>query len=478
MWDLAQGKNSMNDIRMAWMAMLLLTSACVESNPQPSPGQEQDTRYSDRTDLVGTDGTASVDDHASVVDDISADADLAGEDLDILADAPDTTDAEEPGDTAEPFDLGEPNPCPLDLCPAGAESAPDPSTWGPYPVGAMTFPVTLLDQNGVPRTIRIEVWYPTTEEHRNGPFDAIDFVLDAPESVKDLVQVYEGQLPSIPVDVVRDAPLRRADGPYPLVVFSHGAYGIRFQSVFFTVPLASHGYVVASADHTGNILYDLLGDGGYNVDSMIISAFDRPLDAVAVIDEMMRRSSDITDPLYLSVDDQFVGISGHSFGGYTSLNLGFTDPRIKAVLPMAPATAPLGLLGFKLEEFPHPMMMMTGGMDKTLPTENEMAKPFLDFPSPKFYFELNTGGHFTYSDICMLDLLYIANDLGIPDADNALNDGCADFNLDTAIAHPIIRQFGIGFFNYYLRQSPGSQQWFSADAAQLLVDYLTYTFEP
>jgi predicted dienelactone hydrolase len=458
--------------------VLVLMSACVESNPQPSPGQDSDTRYWDRLDALEADATAGLHDQVPEMDDASAEADLSGEELDSEADGGDTIDVQRPEDITEPFDVGLPDPCPLDLCPAGPEYAPDPSTTGPYPVGAMTFPVTLLDQNGNPRTIRIEVWYPTTEEHRNGPFDAIDFVQDAPESVKDLVQVYEGQLPSIPVDVVRNAPLRRADGPYPLVVFSHGAYGIRFQSVFFTVPLASHGYVVASADHTGNILYDLLGDGSYNVDSMIVSAFDRPLDAVAVIDEMIRKSSDITDPLYLAVDDQGVGISGHSFGGYTSLNLGFTDSRIKAVLPMAPATFPLGLLGFKLAEFPHPMMMMTGGLDKTLKTQDEMAKPFLDFPSPKFYFELKTGGHFTYSDICMLDLLYIANDLGIPDADNALNDGCADFNLDTDIAHPIIRQFGIGFFNYYLRQSPGSLQWFSADAAEPLADNLTYTFQP
>ena len=103
-----------------------------------------------------------------------------------------------------------------------------------------------------------------------------------------------------------------------------------------------------------------------------------------------------------------------------------------------------------------------------------MREPYKEYPSPKFYFELNAGGHFTYSDICQLDLLYIANDLGIDDADNALNDGCADYNVPSEIAHPLIRQFGIGFFNYYLRHSDESLQWFNAEAAAMFPEILTY----
>ena len=38
----------------------------------------------------------------------------------------------------------------------------------------------------------------------------------------------------------------------PLILFSHASYGHRRQSSFLCAHLASHGYVVAAADHTGN----------------------------------------------------------------------------------------------------------------------------------------------------------------------------------------------------------------------------------
>jgi predicted dienelactone hydrolase len=56
------------------------------------------------------------------------------------------------------------------------------------------------------------------------------------------------------LDVARTPTYRdvdRAAGQYPLVLFSHGNAGIRFQSLFLAAHLASHGYIVASPDHQG-----------------------------------------------------------------------------------------------------------------------------------------------------------------------------------------------------------------------------------
>ena len=463
-----------------WILVAVFMVACIESNPQPSPQGNNAVDTLSAGDLWegDKDGVASLtdatvqDDFSQQEDQVSFDAaDISADSNIPLEDAVDVDDVDlTPEDVLEEIEIV---PCVEEGCPAGPGWALDPSVNGPYPVGVRTHTVDLLDHLGNPRTIRVEVWYPTTDEYADGPFDAIDFYADAPEDLKSVVEQYREQLPSIQVDVTRDAPPRIADGPFPLVVFSHGAYGVRFQSVFFTVPLASHGYVVVSADHTGNVLYDLLL-GAYNVEDMILSAFDRPLDAVALIDDAFLRNEDPDGYLFGMINESEVGISGHSFGGYTSLNLGFTDSRIKAVLPMAPATTPLGLLGFDAATFPVPMMMMAGAMDKTLPPDGEMREPYTKYPSPKFYFELNAGGHFTYSDICQLDLLYVANDLGIDDADNALKDGCAEYNVPSEVAHPLIRQFGIGFFNYYLRHSDESLPWFNANAASMFPEILTY----
>ena len=367
--------------------------------------------------------------------------------------------------------------CAGDFCAAGPEHAPDPSKWGPFPVGVTTTYLDLVDHLGEPRTIRVEIWYPTTDEYREGPFDQIDFYDDAPPEAKDRVEKFSLQLPPIEVQASRDTPVRTGDGPYPLVVFSHGAYGIRFQSVFYTVPLASHGYVVAAMDHTGNVLYDLLAADGYNFDDMILSALDRPYDVVVTTAMVTSRSRKKGDMLYGSVREDAIGLSGHSFGGFTSFLVPFLDPRIKAVVAHSPATSFLSMLGYDVKDFPAPVMIQGGMLDKTLDPEKEVYPIWPKLPAPKFQFMLKTGGHFTYSDICLLDLVYIAESLGFDDATNALDDGCADFNLDPDVAHVMINQFAIGFFNYYLRGSKDSLKYFDADAAKKLEADLQYQIE-
>ena len=372
----------------------------------------------------------------------------------------------------------DPDPgCNGDFCAAGPEHSPDPAAWGPFPVGGLTTTVELVDWEGHPRTIRVEIWYPTTDVYADGPFEDIDLYADAPEEYKEILAPYANEIPSIPVQVSRDTPMRRGDGPYPVVLFSHGAYGVRFQSVFFTVPLASHGYIVVSMDHTGNVLYDMFGPAGFNEDGLVHSALNRPLDSVATLDEILARNETPGDLLEGMIRPDAIGMSGHSFGGYTSFHMGFSDPRIKAIVPQAPATGMLPIMGFNFADFQIPVMVQADALDGTLPPETEMRPAYEGVPPPKFWFYLTTGGHFTYSNICQLDLLHIAEDLGIDGADNALDDGCAEYNIPVEEAHPMINQFAIGFFNYYLRGSTGSLQYFDAAAAEVYSDALEYEFE-
>ncbi len=425
----------------------LFAAGCLESNPQPAPGKPTADLSSADTGYEGPDKGAD------------------GTSREATDGAPD----------AVAQDVPEPQPeCFEDLCPAGPAVAPDPSVKGPYPVGVTTFEIELLDNEGNPRTVRIEAWYPTLDEYRDGPFDAIDLYEDAPANIKETVGNYKDALPPIPTDAIRDVPLRTDNGPYPLILFSHGAFGVRFQSVFFTVPLASHGYVVVSPDHTGATIYNLLEPDGYNAEDLFISGLDRPLDLTALLEEMLVRNQDPADAFFNSIDPENIAVSGHSFGGYAAFRMAFEDPRIKAVLAHEPLTTIIDLLGYKFEDLPVPCMMMAASLDKTLDPPAEMYEPYQLMPPPKYYLELLAGGHFTFSDICVLDLVYVANDLGIDDAENALDDGCADYNIPVKIAHPIINQFGIGYFNYYLRNSGDSFQYFNADAAAVIAEHALY----
>lgn len=370
--------------------------------------------------------------------------------------------------------LPPPPVCVGELCAADERHAPDPSTWGPFPVGVKTFEMDALGWEDKPRHFKVEVWYPATEEARGGPYEAIDLIADAPPEALALIGDFD--VPPVVTHQVRDAALRLDGAPWPLVIFSHGAFGVRFQSVFFTTYLASHGYVVASPDHPENTVYDLVINGEYSPEAVGFNALDRPRDVSALIDLLLARNAADGDFFQGAMRPEDIGMSGHSFGGFTSFYMAFDDPRIRAIVPMAPATSFLFFFGFDLAELTTPTLLMAGGLDKTLDPEAEMWAAYEQLPPPKDYFDLVAGGHFTYSDICVLDLEKIADELGIPTG-GALSDGCADFNVPPDLAHEIIRQFGVGFFNHHLRGSPDSRQWFDVEAAAAWAPHVELSHE-
>ncbi|RMF12332.1 MAG: hypothetical protein D6761_12950, partial [Candidatus Dadabacteria bacterium] len=146
----------------------------------------------------------------------------------------------------------------------------DPWTAGPYPVGvrsdlwidetraALTW--TGCGRSSCPRPVPVSIWYPADDSARELPpssFDAFFSVSEAAlqQVVDDLIEELGGDqvdvtIPDFPVQGRRDAPLRA--GRWPVVIFSHGAGGVRFQSVFLTEYLAAHGYIVVAPDHEGD----------------------------------------------------------------------------------------------------------------------------------------------------------------------------------------------------------------------------------
>jgi len=396
--------------------------------------------------------------------DIREAGDSAGADI-----AADTSDDQVPVE-----EIDDTPGCAGDFCAAGPDYAPDPAEWGPFPVGVTTMELDLVNHEGKPRSIRVEIWYPTTDEFNGGPFELIDIYGDCPAKLKPYVEKFKELVPPIQTQASRDTPGRRGDGPYPLVLFSHGAYGVRYQSVFFTIYLASHGYVVASMDHTNNTLYDILGPKGYNMEDVILSSFDRPYDSVVTITAVLARNDKQGDLLYKMMNPDEIGMSGHSFGGFTSFLMANLDGRIKAIVPMAPATAALGISGYPLEGITIPVLMMMGMKDKTLTPEREMLPAYPKLNPPKGFLKFLDGGHYTFSDICQLDLEKVAEEANFGDAGDAIEDGCGPENTPVAVAHPIIRRFGIGIFNYYLRHSPGSLKYFDAAAGAAVADVADY----
>jgi predicted dienelactone hydrolase len=355
--------------------------------------------------------------------------------------------------------------------PSGPEAAPPPSEMGPYPVGVRT--ITFVDhsretpgQEG-PRTLVCEVWYPATEATRDLPGEDYVVIEQVPQDVRDMYPGIDAEaLGALSTTAVRDANARLNE-KFPLIVFSHGKGGIRMQSTFYTVALASHGYVVISPDHEGDTLVNLLLDGDVEITSTVDSFILRPQDASFLIREL--DNLDESDPLKPILDMDRVGITGHSFGALTSFRTAGMDARIDALVAHTPVG--IGLvnadLEVKVEDFNIPTMIASGGMDETLPADLHAESMWEAMPEPKFHLHLQRGGHFTYSDLCIMDVPKIQEALGDDvDVEKVLNDGCGDQNTPPELARPAINHYSIGFFNSYLRDSAATLDLMTEDTGK------------
>ena len=206
----------------------------------------------------------------------------------------------------------------------------DPFARGPFPAGVRT--ALLRDAARDERFLPIEVWYPADDAHAGA--DVNPETCDGYELVPGLPKVHQS--------AVRDAAPRA--GRFPVVVFSHGFGGHRRQSTFLCSHLASHGYVVASCDHTGNTMLDVMrmamaqrsGNAATMDAREILPNFIalRPADARFTLDRVLDGAA---GGLADHVDATRVGMTGHSFGGWTTLMMIRHDARVRAALPLAPA---------------------------------------------------------------------------------------------------------------------------------------------
>lgn len=215
----------------------------------------------------------------------------------------------------------------------------DPFVRGPHPVGVRSF--ELHDATRA-RSLDAEIWYPAGE--RYGTADLEGDSQDRYELIAGLRKVTQAAL--------RDADPANLSG-LPLVVFSHGFGGHRRQSTFLCTHLASHGYVVAAVDHRGNTIADVAAkmsrkrtvqpsNKGQESDDRRSRAANgfrqimehRPADFSFLISELLAGSA---AGLSSMIDAGRIGAAGHSFGGWTILTATASDPRIRALLALAPA---------------------------------------------------------------------------------------------------------------------------------------------
>ncbi|MBX3286764.1 MAG: hypothetical protein KF703_15550 [Actinobacteria bacterium] len=200
-----------------------------------------------------------------------------------------------------------------------------PSSFGPYKVGREVIQIT--SRTGRSRTV--DVWYPVSPRTTGG------LSLYVGPSFTHMAYVSRA-LDRVPVAKGR---------PFPLVVYSHGSGAMRFIATFFTETLASHGFVVISADHTGDTISDLFAGRPSTPDELPQVLASRAADERMILNGILTRSATRGDLLEGAVDPHRIGIAGHSYGGLTAFatvsgvrvdgpNAIPRDVRFKAIVTM------------------------------------------------------------------------------------------------------------------------------------------------
>ena len=308
--------------------------------------------------------------------------------------------------------------------------------YGPYPIGITTLALSDPARTNVagsgPRPVTVEVYYPSTAAAVAGVPKDIAVVLN---------------VPVLETPAYRDVTLA-GGAPHPMVLFSHGNNGLRIQSFFFAAHLASHGYIVVSPDHHGNTFVDTLAG---IVDPQ--SAVNRPLDMRFLIDTFLAFNNDPSSRFAGAIDADAIGMSGHSFGGYTTFALAggssvvgtFTDTRIKAIFPQAPAAS--GFSDAFFAAITVPTLIVGGSIDETTPPAANQQRPFDQLPAGAAvvgYANLTDAGHFTFSDFCEVPRTLLGFLGGFQEA-------CEPRHLPWRHAHDIVNYLSLNFFDATLR---------------------------
>lgn len=281
-----------------------------------------------------------------------------------------------------------------------------PTDLGPFGVGHTVFDA--VDPARGDRSLRVEMWYPVDPENAAGDATFYDF------------QFFGLGLTS-PV-AIEDAEVTGWVG-LPLVLFSHGNCGVSFQSTPLMEMLASHGFFVVSPNHTGNTVNECIGTGG--ADPFAVAARNRPRDISFLIDLMLARSRDPADPLYARINPKQIGVSGHSFGGYTTLAMASgvvdaalgidipPDRRVRAIAPLAPAS---GLIDdAELASIEVPTLLLVGSEDSTTPVVPNVTRPFdLIGSRPLYRADIQGAEHLHFANAC--DIAQALSDFGVNEA--------------------------------------------------------------
>ena len=321
---------------------------------------------------------------------------------------------------------------------------------GPYPVGVTSLELAAGN--------KVEVWYPAIEGTTGtDSYDMRDFIPEAISALltADVPAVYE-------YPAGRDA--GAATGTFPVVLFSHGSSGIRFQSTFLTAHLASWGIIVAAPDHWSRDLFHTLSAPVGDRNSSITELLET-LDLVT--EENVRPGSRLEG----MVDAERVVAMGHSAGGGTILAASLDD-RVDGYISLASGALGMGGDSSTAPALPDkPSFFIAGALDAIISAEESTRPSFEAVPGPSRLWIIDGVGHNGFDDFCTFGNgsgiigVAIASGLGpllegMGNLKRLGEDGCLPPAQPVDLGFPIIRHAVVAQLRF----------WFGDDASPMGLD--------
>lgn len=255
----------------------------------------------------------------------------------------------------------------------------------------------------------------------------------------------------------------------PIIVFSHGLGGSREAGERWGEYWAANGYFVIHVQHRGSdeelwkavedritILKNLTAAA--NVSQLV----ERVFDIQFVLDEAARRAE------FARADFTRIGMSGHSFGAYTTQALvgqkvarrlapRLSDPRIKAAIAFSPSVRNRVDAESQFEDVVAPFMSVTGtrdGEESSIAfSPEERVRPFYASPPGRKYLVVFKDG----------DHLVFSGRPAPPERQRAPEAVDADAHIVQAT-----QMLSLAFWDAYLKGNSAAERWLLTQSRRVL----------
>jgi predicted dienelactone hydrolase len=294
-----------------------------------------------------------------------------------------------------------------------------PKPTGAFDVGTQIFEWTdsqrdewFTEEHGDKRRIMVQIWYPSEPSNAATlPYlPSPEKWLPALSTIIEVPQFLFNHLRKIDTHSVLNAPLQKEIKQVPLIIFSHGIYGFRFQNTAQFEALASRGYIVISLDHPFDATLTVFKDGsiadfrsGYDgeLSEEEFWALRTPQLTTRVADirfmiDTIESKQSAGEDFWSAIDLRRIGIFGHSYGGATGIIALDQDDRIDVaialdgwILPIRPELVNKGL---------HKPFLYIGRETWPDQLNNQKLKKLLANSSQQTSMYIPGTAHFDFSD--------------------------------------------------------------------------------